>query len=58
MMLGASVVTRYDKLCSQKFLLINSSDVIRRSNQLMYSLCLPIRYYDSSDIEFGMVMNK
>ena len=31
-------------------------DVIRRSNQLTYSVCSPICYYDSSDIKFDTVM--
>ena len=33
-------------------------DVTRQSNQLTYSFYFPICYYDSSDIEFDMVIKK
>ena len=46
----------YDKLCSQEFSWICSIDVTQRSNQLMYSLCFPVRYYDSGDIKFDTVV--
>ena len=38
-----------DKLRPQKF-------CHSRSNQQMYALCFPIRYYDSSNIKFDVVM--
>ena len=48
----------YDKLCSEKFSLISLLDVTQHSNQLMYSLCFPIHYYDSNDIKFNTVMKE
>ena len=47
---------RLYKLRRQKFLLVSLFDVIDLSNQLTYSLFIPIRYYDSNDMKFYTLM--
>ena len=46
----------YDEFCPKNFSWTGSLDITQCSNQMTYSICFPIRYYDSSDIKFDMVM--